>query len=57
MTARRDLAPLSSGRNSHRQRPDAVDEIGVDAGRRPDHLDDREARQQLLPQDAQLQLS
>src|SRR5215831_7241353 len=41
--------------DAHRQRPDAMDEIGVDPPRRPHHLDDRKAREDLLPQDAQLQ--
>src|SRR5437763_16790296 len=46
---------VSSRRDAHRQRPDAVDEVGIGPLRRPHHLDHRVPRHDLFPQDAQLQ--
>src|SRR5690348_7127366 len=49
---RGDVSP----RDAYRQGADAVDEVGVDPLRLADDLDLREARQDFLPQDLQLQL-
>ena len=41
--------------NPHRQRPDAVDKVGIDPPRFAHHLDHRIPGQHFLPQDAKLQ--
>jgi hypothetical protein len=48
-----DAALMQGDADWHRAH--AVDEVGVRAARRRQHLDDGMARQQFLPQDAQLQ--
>src|SRR5689334_14571696 len=46
----------ASGPNDHRQRPDAADEVGIEADRRAHDLRSQVSLQHLLPQDLQLQL-
>ena len=50
-----DADPALLHRDADWHRAHAVDEVRVRAARRRQHLDDGMARQQFLPQDAQLQ--